>query len=115
MQLHHQASLQEPSVPDMSRIMNSQGADNPLMNMEMPQIPPNEVSSLLGTEENMDDHQHMTNMGYDQNEPPFLGGYDQQQNQQSPSGLSERGPATPWNQEDYDFPPSVGAVSFKFL
>lgn len=29
----------------------------------------------------------------------------------TPGAISERGPATPWNHEDYEFPHSVGPVS----
>lgn len=38
-------------------------------------------------------------------------GYDEQHVQaHTPGAISERGPASPWNQEDYEFPPSVGPV-----
>lgn len=40
-------------------------------------------------------------MGYDEHHPPA----------HTPGAISERGPATPWNHEDYEFPPSVGPVS----
>jgi hypothetical protein len=43
----------------------------------------------------------MANMGYDDQHPPA----------QTPGAISERGVATPWN-EDYEFPASVGPVSF---
>lgn len=39
-------------------------------------------------------------MGYDEQHPPA----------HTPGAISERGPATPWNHEDYEFPPSVGPV-----
>jgi hypothetical protein len=42
----------------------------------------------------------MANMGYDDQHPPA----------QTPGAISERGVATPWN-EDYEFPASVGLVS----
>jgi hypothetical protein len=42
----------------------------------------------------------MANMGYDDQHPPA----------QTPGAISERGVATPWN-EDYEFPASVGPVS----
>ncbi|CAB0043838.1 unnamed protein product [Trichogramma brassicae] len=107
-QPQHNSQISEPAVPDISSIMNSHGPDNPLMSMEMPQIPPNEVSSLLGTADDpVDDNPHMENMGYDHN-APFLGGYDNNRGMPSPGGISDRGPATPWNQDDYEFPPSVG-------
>ncbi|XP_001602260.2 double-strand-break repair protein rad21 homolog [Nasonia vitripennis] len=124
---------QEPAVPDISSIMSAvdQSPDqtgvpvadtHPLLGMEMPQIPPNEVSSLLGTtEEHPDDHHEsplpptdgmpqMENMGYDGNAPPvsYMGYDDQHPPAHTPGAISERGPATPWNHEDYEFPPSVG-------
>ena len=43
-------------------------------------------------------------MGYDEHPPP----------PHTPAG-SERGPATPWNHEDYEFPPSVGPVCMMFI
>ncbi|XP_014208910.1 double-strand-break repair protein rad21 homolog isoform X2 [Copidosoma floridanum] len=124
----------EPPVPDISSIMSavdqadmigagtSAGVEDQLFGAEMPQIPPNEVSSLLGThDEPMDQQQpppddgmpQMENMGYDQNAPPvsFGMGYDDQHPPaHTPGAISERGgPATPWNaHEDYEFPPSVG-------
>ena len=40
-------------------------------------------------------------MGYDEHHPPA----------HTPGAISERGgPATPWNHDDYEFPPSVGPV-----
>ena len=42
---------QEPTVPDISSIMSSVDQSDNLLGLEMPQIPPNEVSSLLGTAE----------------------------------------------------------------
>lgn len=45
----------------------------------------------------------MANMGYDEQHPPPT----------TPGAISERGQATPWN-EDYEFPVSVGPVSFFF-
>lgn len=41
-------------------------------------------------------------MGYDEQHPPA----------HTPGAISERGPATPWNHEDYEFPPSVGPVIY---
>lgn len=43
----------------------------------------------------------MANMGYDDAHPPPT----------TPGAVSERGAPTPWH-EDYDFPVSVGPVSF---
>jgi len=52
---------------------------------------------------------HMENMGYDVNNPLMANmGYDDQHPPaQTPGAISERGVATPWN-EDYEFPASVG-------
>ncbi|PSN53737.1 hypothetical protein C0J52_02184 [Blattella germanica] len=55
------------------------------MDVEMPQIPPDQNNPL------------MANMGYDDQHPPAT----------TPGAVSERGAATPWN-EDYEFPASVG-------
>lgn len=44
-------------------------------------------------------------MGYDEQHPPA----------HTPGAISERGPATPWNHEDYEFPPSVGPVIYLIL
>ena len=44
----------------------------------------------------------MANMGYDDQHPPAT----------TPGAISERGVATPWN-EDYEFPASVGPVGIK--
>ncbi|XP_003689657.1 double-strand-break repair protein rad21 homolog [Apis florea] len=51
----------------------------------------------------------MENMGYDQAQPqvPYIG-YDEHPPPPHTPAVSERGPATPWNHEDYEFPPSVG-------
>lgn len=46
-----------------------------------------------------------TNMGYDEQNPP----------PNTPGNTSDRGgPSTPWNQEEYEFPPSVGQVNSTF-
>ncbi|KAF7992332.1 hypothetical protein HCN44_001657 [Aphidius gifuensis] len=52
----------------------------------------------------------MDNMGYDHtsNQQSFPGIDDQQQPVHTPGGISERGPATPWNPDDYEFPHSAG-------
>jgi len=44
-------------------------------------------------------------IGYDEQHPPA----------HTPGAISERGPATPWNHEDYEFPPSVGPVIYLIL
>ncbi|KDR16555.1 double-strand-break repair protein rad21 homolog isoform X2 [Zootermopsis nevadensis] len=113
------------------------------MDVEMPQIPPDQVHSLLEqhdqslvhpmtpagqslpqqpankvieqappqTPASMPEEQlhHMENMGYDLNNPLLANmGYDDQHPPaQTPGAISERGVATPWN-EDYEFPASVG-------
>lgn len=43
----------------------------------------------------------MANMGYDEHHPPA----------QTPGAVSEKGASTPWNNEEYEFPHSVGPVS----
>ncbi|KAJ8675050.1 hypothetical protein QAD02_010836 [Eretmocerus hayati] len=106
---------EEPPVPDISSIMSGVDAagSSALLGMEMPHIPANEVSSLLGTTDEAppSNMPQMENMGYDQDAPPIsYMGYDGQQPQaNTPGAISDRGPATPWNQDDYEFPPSVGA------
>jgi len=42
-------------------------------------------------------------------------GYDEQVPAVTPGAQSERGPTTPWNNEDYEFPPSVGAPEEQLL
>lgn len=124
----------EPSVSDISGIIPSVepidtiGAppETPSLRLEMPQIPPGEVSSLLGTTEEQavppttvqpedsslqsSELPQMENMGYDQAQPQVsYVGYDEHHPPaHTPGAISERGPATPWNHEDYEFPPSVG-------
>ncbi|XP_078033049.1 RAD21 cohesin complex component verthandi [Augochlora pura] len=63
---------------------------------ELPAAPPSEMPQ-------------MENMGYDQAQPivPYMG-YDEHPPAPTTPAMSERGPATPWNHEDYEFPPSVG-------
>ncbi|XP_046435735.1 double-strand-break repair protein rad21 homolog [Neodiprion fabricii] len=127
----------ETSVADISAILPSVESiesmslppETPsLNNVEMPQIPPAEVSSLLGTDEQQQPQvlpvqpedvslqpselPQMENMGYDQaqTQVPFLGYDDHQPLAHTPGAISERGPATPWNHEDYEFPPSVGPL-----
>jgi len=116
------------------------------MDVEMPQLPPDQVHSLLEQHEQslvppvtpapqslsqqpvtaaieqaqpqtqvslqqLPEEQlpHMENMGYDANNPMMANmGYDDQHPPaQTPGAISERGVATPWN-EDYEFPASVG-------
>lgn len=97
----------------------------PLLGTEMPQIAPAEVSSILGTHEEpqasaqeeaavgavqTSDMPQMENMGYDQAQPQvsYMGYDEHHPPAHTPGAISERGPATPWNHEDYEFPPSVG-------
>lgn len=46
----------------------------------------------------------MANMGYD-------GQSDHHLPAMTPGAVSERGPNTPWNNDDYEFPHSAGPVS----
>ncbi|XP_011685229.1 PREDICTED: double-strand-break repair protein rad21 homolog [Wasmannia auropunctata] len=96
----------------------------PLLGSEIPQIAPAEVNSILGTHEEpqvpsaqeeaatvqTSDMPQMENMGYDQAQPhvSYMGYDEQHPPAHTPGAISERGPATPWNHEDYEFPPSVG-------
>ncbi|XP_074105531.1 RAD21 cohesin complex component verthandi [Cotesia typhae] len=91
----------EPSIPLI---------EPPTETTEMPQIPPAEVSSLLGEEPLQPADSMMENMGYDQAQPQvsYMGFDENQPPVNTPGGISERGPASPWNHEDYEFPPSVG-------
>ncbi|XP_012271464.1 double-strand-break repair protein rad21 homolog isoform X2 [Orussus abietinus] len=126
----------ETSVPDISTMLPSVESteimgvppETPSMSIEMPQIPPAEVSSILGTAEEEPplppvipqpeeiitpqpaEMPQMENMGYDQTQPPvsYMGYDEQHPPAHTPGAVSERGPATPWNHEDYEFPPSVG-------
>ncbi|XP_012522040.1 double-strand-break repair protein rad21 homolog [Monomorium pharaonis] len=124
----------EPSVSDISSIVPSGEpsevasvvTETPLLGSEIPQIAP-EVSSILGTHEQpqvpststqeeaaaivqTSDMPQMENMGYDQAQPQvsYMGYDEQHPPAHTPGAISERGPATPWNHEDYEFPPSVG-------
>ncbi|XP_057338589.1 double-strand-break repair protein rad21 homolog [Microplitis mediator] len=92
----------EPSIPHIE--------PPPIETPEMPQIPPAEVSSLLGEEPLPPADSMMENMGYDQAQPqvPYMGFDENQPPVHTPGGISERGPASPWNHEDYEFPHSVG-------
>ncbi|XP_015590228.1 double-strand-break repair protein rad21 homolog isoform X2 [Cephus cinctus] len=124
----------EPSVPDISGIIPSVEPseiiggppETPTLGLEMPQIPPADVSSLLGAPEEQPVPQtptqpgevplqpselpQMENMGYDQAQPQvsYMGYDEHHPPAHTPGAISERGPATPWNHEDYEFPPSVG-------
>ncbi|XP_011061140.1 PREDICTED: double-strand-break repair protein rad21 homolog [Acromyrmex echinatior] len=123
----------EPSVSDISSIVPSgepsvivpSTTETPLLGSEIPQIAPAEVSSILGTHEEQvpstsaqeeaatiqtSDMPQMENMGYDQAQPQvsYMGYDEQHPPAHTPGAISERGPATPWNHEDYEFPPSVG-------
>lgn len=75
---------------------------------EIPQLQPDQLHSILDHE----NHPLMENMGYDHNNPMMANmGYDEQHPPaQTPGGVSEKGQATPWN-EDYEFPNSAGPVS----
>ncbi|XP_043462432.1 double-strand-break repair protein rad21 homolog isoform X1 [Leptopilina heterotoma] len=159
---------QEPSIPDISGMMASVEPSEIMepvpevpaaLSLDIPQIPPSDVSSLLGTNdelpipqadeqlehpsqtplhhgssmehlpqipisepipnqmqelEQLQDMSHlpqMENMGYDQTQPPvsYMGFDEHQPAAHTPGAISERGgPASPWNQDDYEFPPSVG-------
>ncbi|XP_034945135.1 double-strand-break repair protein rad21 homolog [Chelonus insularis] len=102
--LHSEISM--PAEPSISHIEASS-----LETPDMPEIPPSEVSSLLGvtSEEPLpSSSMQMENMGYDQAQPLYVGYEEGQAPALTPGGISERGPATPWTHEDYEFPPSVG-------
>lgn len=75
---------------------------------EVPQLHVDQLNSILEEENNP----LMENMGYDQNNPAMANvGYDEHHPPaQTPGNISEKGQATPWN-EDYEFPNSVGPVS----
>lgn len=75
---------------------------------EVPQLHVDQLNSIL----EQDHHPLMENMGYDHNNPAMANmGYDEYHPPaQTPGNLSEKGQATPWN-EDYEFPNSVGPVS----
>ncbi|XP_043286205.1 double-strand-break repair protein rad21 homolog [Venturia canescens] len=129
----------EPSVSDISSILPSVDSSEmhvppteeaPSLPTEMPQIPPADVTNLLGVppEEEIQppasvqpevdvpilpssELPQMENMGYDQaqHQVSYMGYEDlQHPPAHTPGAISERGPATPWNHEDYEFPPSVG-------
>ncbi|KAG7213135.1 hypothetical protein KM043_002451 [Ampulex compressa] len=123
----------EPSVADITTIVPPveqaeviSPATEMLVSTEMPQIPAAEVSSLLGTTEEpvipptpaqpeispvqTTEMPQMENMGYDQAQPQvsYIGYDEHHPPAHTPGAISERGPATPWNHEDYEFPPSVG-------
>lgn len=72
---------------------------------EMPQLRPDQLHSILDQEP----HPLMENMGYDQNDPMMANmGYDEHHPPaHTPGAISEKGQATPWN-EDYEFPNSAG-------
>ena len=75
---------------------------------EVPQLHVDQLNSILEQENNP----LMENMGYDQNNPAMANmGYDEHHPPaQTPGCISEKGQATPWN-EDYEFPNSAGPVS----
>ncbi|XP_024871278.1 double-strand-break repair protein rad21 homolog [Temnothorax curvispinosus] len=121
----------EPSVSDISSIVPSGEpsevlppiTETPLLGSEMPQVAPGEVSAHeesqvpstsaqedAATTVQTSDMPQMENMGYDQAQPQvsYMGYDEQHPPAHTPGAISERGPATPWNHEDYEFPPSVG-------
>ncbi|XP_014616388.1 PREDICTED: double-strand-break repair protein rad21 homolog [Polistes canadensis] len=125
----------ESSVPEISGIVPSVEStevpvtqpETPSLGLEMPQIPPAEVSSILGAAEeeavpptpaapvkvpamSPSTMPQMENIGYDQaqSQVSYVGYDEQHPPAHTPGAISERGPATPWNHEDYEFPPSVG-------
>ncbi|THK32942.1 double-strand-break repair protein rad21 homolog isoform X2 [Diachasma alloeum] len=130
--VHYEMTMPvEPSVPDVTAsLMQTESIEAPegilppveqpvehLGEPEMPQIPPAQVSSLLGPQEVHEEERmpsdfaetgmpQMENMGYDRDHG-FIGYEDQHPLAQTPGAVSERGPTTPWA-EDYEFPPSVG-------
>ncbi|XP_011862112.1 PREDICTED: double-strand-break repair protein rad21 homolog [Vollenhovia emeryi] len=118
----------EPSVSDISSIVPSGEpsdvppiTETPLLGSEIPQIAPTDVGTheepqipLMSAQEDAtvptSDMPQMENMGYDQAQPQvsYMGYDEQHPPAHTPGAISERGPATPWNHEDYEFPPSVG-------
>ncbi|XP_017795275.1 PREDICTED: double-strand-break repair protein rad21 homolog [Habropoda laboriosa] len=120
----------EPSVSEISGIvppveeaeMVPLPSEAPLLPPEIPEIPTTETVAI--PEEPIvpptpiepevipavpTEMPQMENMGYDQAQPqvPYMG-YDEHPPPPHTPAISERGPATPWNHEDYEFPPSVG-------
>ncbi|XP_069700024.1 double-strand-break repair protein rad21 homolog isoform X2 [Periplaneta americana] len=91
---------EQPIVPPMTPV-----AQQPLATVE--QVPPQTPAPMQQLPE--EQLPHMENMGYDLNNPLMANmGYDDQHPPaQTPGAISERGVATPWN-EDYEFPASVG-------
>ncbi|KAL0126584.1 hypothetical protein PUN28_005146 [Cardiocondyla obscurior] len=119
----------EPSVSDISSIVPSgepsevvpSTSEAPLLGSEIPQIAPTETAHeepqipSTSTQEDaaaavQTSNMQMENMGYDQAQPQvsYMGYDEQHPPAHTPGAISERGPATPWNHEDYEFPPSVG-------
>ncbi|XP_017878387.1 double-strand-break repair protein rad21-like protein 1 [Ceratina calcarata] len=119
----------EPSVSDVSNVvppieeveMTPQAIETSVI-QEVPQFPPTEAAAAPeepvvppasvepeATPAPASEMPQMENMGYDQAQPqvPYVG-YDEQPQLPHTPAISERGPATPWNHEDYEFPPSVG-------
>lgn len=120
----------EPSLSEISGIvppveeaeMTPVVPEAPMVPTEMPEIPQPEavvapeepVAPVIPVEPEVPaaapaEMPQMENMGYDQAQPqvPYVG-YDEHPPPPHTPAISERGPATPWNHEDYEFPPSVG-------
>lgn len=119
----------EPVIPEVNSLQEESAANTEIDQINDVQLsePPShntmilgdiqdktgQPSLALGTEASnfeTPEMPEMDNMGYDQasHQPSFLNYDDQQLPINTPGGISERGPATPWNQEDYEFPQSVG-------
>ena len=120
----------EPSLAEISGVvppveeveMAPPAAEAPMLPSEIPEIPPTEAvaapeepTPTIPTEPEVTaapsaEMPQMENMGYDQAQlqVPTYPGYDEHPPPPHTPAISERGPATPWNHEDYEFPPSVG-------
>ncbi|XP_076239428.1 RAD21 cohesin complex component verthandi [Calliopsis andreniformis] len=96
-----EASLIAPEIPEIP-------TTETLVAPEEPVAPPAPVEPEISVAPPAEMPQ-MENMGYDQAQAPVpYMGYDEQPPPPVTPAVSERGPATPWNHEDYEFPPSVG-------
>ncbi|XP_034173719.2 RAD21 cohesin complex component verthandi [Osmia lignaria lignaria] len=120
----------EPSLAEISGVvppveeveMAPPAAEAPMLPSEIPEITPTEAvaapeepTPTIPTEPEVTaapsaEMPQMENMGYDQAQlqVPTYPGYDEHPPPPHTPAISERGPATPWNHEDYEFPPSVG-------
>ncbi|XP_033230081.1 double-strand-break repair protein rad21 homolog isoform X3 [Belonocnema kinseyi] len=83
----------------------------PQVQHQIPPIP-DTIQEMQQPMQDMSHMPQMENMGYDgQHQPqvPYMGYDEQHPPAHTPGAVSERGgPSTPWNQEDYEFPHSVG-------